>query len=227
MPPDNELMNELKKELGLVQGVILLTTSLLGTGVFALPELAALAAGNISLWAWPLLIILIFPIAIVFAVLGRHFPHAGGVAHFVGMAFGPRLQRVISWLFLSVIPVSFPAALHIAVGFGQALFGWQSEQLLFGELGTLGLLWFMGARGASSSANLQAIIAGLIIALIAAILWKGAIKPQISPSQPQTKLPFPGCVPPWRSCSGDLWELRRLRICHLNLKILNVIFRAH
>ncbi|MGC9587764.1 UNVERIFIED_CONTAM: hypothetical protein PVV62_28450, partial [Salmonella enterica subsp. enterica serovar Rissen] len=28
-------MNELKKELGLVQGVILLTTSLLGTGVFA------------------------------------------------------------------------------------------------------------------------------------------------------------------------------------------------
>ncbi|EDI0905978.1 hypothetical protein CC898_21900 [Salmonella enterica subsp. enterica serovar Agona] len=170
-------MNELKKELGLVQGVILLTTSLLGTGVFALPELAALAAGDISLWAWPLLIILIFPIAIVFAVLGRHFPHAGGVAHFVGMAFGPRLQRVISWLFLSVIPVSFPAALHIAVGFGQALFGWQSEQLLFGELGTLGLLWFMGSRGASSSANLQAIIAGLIIALIAAILWKGAIKP--------------------------------------------------
>ncbi|SUH18265.1 transporter [Salmonella enterica subsp. enterica] len=35
----------------------------------------------------------------------------------------------------------------------------------------------MGSRGASSSANLQAIIAGLIIALIAAILWKGAIKP--------------------------------------------------
>nr|VUD23457.1 transporter [Salmonella sp. NCTC 7297] len=151
-------MNELKKELGLVKGVILLTTSLLGTGVFALPELAALAAGSISLWAWPLLIILIFPIAIVFAVLGRHFPHAGGIAHFVGMAFGPRLQRVISWLFLSVIPVSFPAALHIAVGFGQALFGWRNEQLLFGELGTIGLLWFMGSRGASSSANLQAII---------------------------------------------------------------------
>lgn len=59
-------MNELKKDLGLVQGVILLTTSLLGTGVFALPELAALAAGNISLWAWPLLIILIFPLSPLF-----------------------------------------------------------------------------------------------------------------------------------------------------------------
>ncbi len=91
MPPDNELMNELKKEPGLVQGVILLTTSLLATGVFALPELAALAAGNITLWAWPLLIMLTFPIAIVFAVPGRHFPHAGGVAHFIGMAFNSRL----------------------------------------------------------------------------------------------------------------------------------------
>ncbi len=42
-------MNELKKELGLVQGVILLTTSLLGTGVFALPELAALAACSVGM----------------------------------------------------------------------------------------------------------------------------------------------------------------------------------
>ncbi len=87
-------MNELKKEPGLVQGVILLTTSLLATlatGAFALPELAALTAGNITLWAWPLLIMLTFPIAIVFAVPGRHFPHAGGVAHFIGIAFNSRL----------------------------------------------------------------------------------------------------------------------------------------
>ncbi|MCD3126962.1 hypothetical protein GFK21_20140, partial [Salmonella enterica subsp. enterica serovar Enteritidis] len=77
-------MNELKKELGLVQGVILLTTSLLGTGVFALPELAALAAGDISLWAWPLLIILIFPIAISFAA-GKVIS-AGLIAPFHRMA---------------------------------------------------------------------------------------------------------------------------------------------
>jgi hypothetical protein len=33
----------------------LLSTSLLGTGVFAVPALAALVAGDNSLWAWPLL----------------------------------------------------------------------------------------------------------------------------------------------------------------------------
>ena len=137
-------MSGLKQELGLAQGVGLLSTSLLGTGVFAVPALAALVAGNNSLWAWPVLIVLVFPIAIVFAILGRHFPSAGGVAHFVGLAFGPRLERVTGWLFLSVIPVGLPAALHIATGFGQALFGWHDEQLLLAELGTLAIVWWVG-----------------------------------------------------------------------------------
>ena len=137
-------MSGLKQELGLAQGIGLLSTSLLGTGVFAVPALAALVAGNNSLWAWPVLIILVFPIAIVFAILGRHYPSAGGVAHFVGMAFGSRLERVTGWLFLSVIPVGLPAALQIAAGFGQAMFGWHSWQLLLAELGTLALVWYIG-----------------------------------------------------------------------------------
>ncbi|HAU4312282.1 TPA: L-methionine/branched-chain amino acid transporter, partial [Citrobacter freundii] len=56
-------MSGLKQELGLAQGVGLLSTSLLGTGVFAVPALAALVAGNNSLWAWPVLIVLVFPVA--------------------------------------------------------------------------------------------------------------------------------------------------------------------
>lgn len=168
-------MSGLKRELGLAQGIGLLSTSLLGTGVFAIPALAALAAGNDSLWAWPILIALVFPVAIVFAILGRHFPSAGGVAHFVDMAFGPRLARVTGWLFLSVIPVGLPAALHIATGFGQALFGWHDEQLLAAEIGTLGIAWWLGSRGASASANLQTLVAVLIVTLIAAIWWSGLL----------------------------------------------------
>lgn len=168
-------MSGLRQELGLAQGIGLLSTSLLGTGVFAVPALAALVAGNNSLWAWPVLIVLVFPVAIVFAILGRHFPSAGGVAHFVGMAFGPRMERVTGWLFLSVIPVGLPAALHIATGFGQALFGWHDEQLLLAELGTLAIIWWVGSRGASSSANLQTLVAVLIVALIVAIWFAGDI----------------------------------------------------
>ncbi|HHA1693138.1 TPA: L-methionine/branched-chain amino acid transporter [Enterobacter hormaechei subsp. xiangfangensis] len=168
-------MSGLRQELGLAQGIGLLSTSLLGTGVFAVPALAALVAGNNSLWAWPVLIVLVFPVAIVFAILGRHFPSAGGVAHFVGMAFGPRMERVTGWLFLSVIPVGLPAALHIATGFGQALFGWHDEQLLLAEIGTLAIVWWVGSRGASSSANLQTLVAVLIVALIVALWFAGDI----------------------------------------------------
>lgn len=137
------------------------------------------------------LIILVFPIAIVFAILGRHYPSAGGVAHFVGMAFGSR-QASHRLVVLSVIPVGLPAALQIAAGFGQAMFGWHSGQLLLAELGTLALVWYIGTRGASSSANLQTVIAGLIVALIVAIWWAGDIKPANIPFLRQEISNLPG-----------------------------------
>ncbi|MEH2919559.1 L-methionine/branched-chain amino acid transporter [Samsonia erythrinae] len=181
----------LKQELGLIQGVGLLSTSLLGTGVFAVPTLAAQLAQQDSLWAWPLLIMLVFPIAIAFAALGQRFPHAGGAAHFVKMAFGPRMARVTRWLFLSVIPLGLPAALQIAAGFWQAAFGWSDLGLLCVQLLTLGSIWLLGLRGAGSSANIQIVIALLVVALVAAIWWQGDITPAQIPWPSLAALSWP------------------------------------
>ena len=52
-------MSGLKKDLGLWQGMGLLATSLLGTGIFVVPATAASLAGGGSLWAWLLLIALV------------------------------------------------------------------------------------------------------------------------------------------------------------------------
>ncbi|NPE61003.1 L-methionine/branched-chain amino acid transporter [Dickeya dadantii] len=173
--------NTLKQELGLVQGIGLLSTSLLGTGVFAVPALVAEQARGDSLWAWPLLIALVFPIAIAFASLGRHFPNAGGAAHFVRLAFGPRLARVTGWLFLSVIPVGLPAAMQIAAGFWQAAFGLTAGGLLLVQLLTLAVIWLLGMRSAGSSATIQTLIALLVVLLVAAIWWQGRIMPSQIP----------------------------------------------
>ncbi|CPR14190.1 L-methionine/branched-chain amino acid transporter [Brenneria goodwinii] len=167
----------LKQDLSMMQGVGLLSTSLLGTGVFAVPALVAQIARQDSLWAWPLLILFVFPIAIGFAALGQHFPNAGGTAHFVTMAFGPRLARVSGWLFLSVIPLGLPAALQIAAGFWQAAFGWSTNELLLVQLLTLGGIWLLGRRSARSSGNIQVIIALLVVGLVVAIWWQGNITP--------------------------------------------------
>lgn len=86
-------MSRLNKELGLLQGIALLSTSLLGTGIFVVPALAATAAGEASLWAWMILIALVLPVAFTFAQLGKRFPHAGGAPHLIGRAFGLRMEE--------------------------------------------------------------------------------------------------------------------------------------
>ena len=115
-------MNELRKDIGLLQGIGLMSTSLLGMGIFVVPPVAATLSGETSLLAWPILILLIIPVALTFARLGQQFPNAGGAAYFVSKAYGPNWDKLTATVFLSVIPVAIPAGLHIASGFWYAMF---------------------------------------------------------------------------------------------------------
>ena len=185
-------MSRLEKQLGLAEGIALLSTSLLGTGVFVVPALAATVAGAASLWAWMLLIVLVLPVAFVFAELGRRYPHAGGAPHLVGRAFGARWEQALALLFLAAMPVGVPAALQIASGFLQSLHALNSWQQLAVEAATLLLLLVLGQRPARASGLLQGAIALGIVATIAAIWWAGELP------QPQQPL-----LPPL----GDQWKL--------------------
>ena len=177
-------MSRLNQELGLLQGIGLLSTSLLGTGIFVVPALAASSAGETSLWAWMILIALVLPVAFTFAQLGRRFPHAGGAPHLIGRAFGPRMERLSAWLFLAVLPVGLPAALSIASGFWQAVFELSRGQALAIQLATLAALFFLGQRPAKASGLIQGAIAVAIIATTALIWWVGDL-----PSSHQPLLP--------------------------------------
>lgn len=168
-------MSRLNQELGLLQGVGLLSTSLLGTGIFVVPALAATAAGDASLWAWMLLIGLVLPIAFTFAQLGRRFPHAGGAPHLIGRAFGARLERLSALLFLAVLPVGLPAALNIASGFWQAVLPIGQGAALLLQLATLGAMLLLGQRPAKASGILQGAIALAIIGTLALIWWLGEL----------------------------------------------------
>lgn len=103
-------MEELKKDISLTSGIAQLSTTLMGTGLFMIPAIAAGIAGHFSLWAWILLFIAICPIALTFAQLGKRYPNAGGTAFFVRKAFNAKLESSVAWLFVSVIPVGVPAA---------------------------------------------------------------------------------------------------------------------
>lgn len=185
-------MSRLNKELGLLQGIALLSTSLLGTGIFVVPALAASAAGPASLWAWLILITLVLPVAFTFAQLGKRFPHAGGAPHLIGRAFGQRLEGVSALLFLAVLPVGLPAALHIASGFWLALLDLDAVGLLAIQLATLGAILLLGQRPAKASGVLQGLIALAIVASVALIWWVGELpraeQPLLPPMDGQWQL---------------------------------------
>ncbi len=95
------------------QGAAVSIGAVLGTGVIALPALAAQIAGPASLVAWVALILLSVPLAWTFAALGARYPDAGGVSTYVRNAFGGRAAAVVGWCFYFAVPVGAPAAAHV------------------------------------------------------------------------------------------------------------------
>lgn len=170
-------MAELKKEITLLSGIGQLSTTLLGTGLFMVPAIAATIAGALSLWSWVILLIAICPVALTFAMLGKRYPNAGGTAFFVRKAFNQRLEKSIAWLFLSVIPVGVPAAVALAAGFLQPLLPEWLEHPLIAQIITVALLVVVNLSGAKASGRIQTLIALSILALVAAFWWYGDISP--------------------------------------------------
>ncbi|MGF1722402.1 L-methionine/branched-chain amino acid transporter [Vibrio kyushuensis] len=168
-------MSQLKQEITLISGIGQLSTTLMGTGLFMIPAIAAGIAAEMSLWAWLLLFIAICPIALTFAELGKQYPSAGGTAFFVRKAFGRRLERSVAWLFVSVIPVGVPAAVALAAGFLQQIMPSPINTPLITQILTVFMLVSVSLMGSKSSGRLQTVIALSIFALIGAFLWQGDI----------------------------------------------------
>jgi amino acid efflux transporter len=103
--------------LTVAQGTALYIGAVLGTGIIALPAMAADIAGPASLLAWLGLALLSVPLAATFAALGARYPDAGGVATYARLAFGEQAAAVVGWCFFLSIPVGAPAAALWAGGY--------------------------------------------------------------------------------------------------------------
>lgn len=171
-------MSQLKQDITLLSGIGQLSTTLMGTGLFMIPAIAAGIAGHLSLWAWLILFVAICPIALTFAQLGKRHPSAGGTAYFVRKAFNSKLERSVAWLFVSVIPVGVPAAIALAASFLQQLLPEALNHALLAQSLTVALLILVNLMGTKSSGRLQTLIALSIFALVGAFLWQGNVTTQ-------------------------------------------------
>jgi len=148
------------------QGAGLLATTLLGTGVFILPQMTIDIAGNDAMIAWLLLIVAIIPITLVFGRLAAKFPHAGGPAHFVEQAYGAVAGRTIGLLFLLVVPLGVPAAILMTFQFVEPLIKLSALGQLIAELGVLLLIFLVNYRGIQVSAKLQFVLTLVIVSVV-------------------------------------------------------------
>ncbi|MBY6186485.1 L-methionine/branched-chain amino acid transporter [Marinobacter hydrocarbonoclasticus] len=159
------------------QGVGLLATSLLGTSVFILPQLTVEIAGAGAMWAWGLLILAMLPITLVFAQLGRRYPHAGGPAYFVAQAFGGRAGASVGLVFLFAAPVGLPAAMMITFEFVHSLVPLGGLATLVGQMGLLAAMVLLNLRGVQLSGRLQfgltLVILAVMVVLSAVVMKEG------------------------------------------------------
>jgi len=155
-------------KLTLPQGAALSIGAVLGTGVIALPALAAQIAGPASLLAWLLLIALSVPLASTFAALGARYPDSGGVSTYVRTAFGGRAAAVVGWCFYLAVPAGAPAAAMFGGGYVAAAFGGGMRTTLITAGALIAIVTLANAGGLRVSGRLQLGLADLLIVLLLA-----------------------------------------------------------
>ncbi len=160
-------MNSNSGTIGRWQGAGLMATTLLGTGVFILPQMTIEKAHSGALVAWILLTLAIIPVALVFGRLASVFPHAAGPAYFVEKAFGRTAGQTIGLIFLLVVPMGAPAAILMTFQFVNALIpisGWSKVGV---EILVIFGLFLINLRGIQVSAKLQF---GLTLCIVAVVV---------------------------------------------------------
>ncbi len=153
--------------LSLSHGVALYVGAVLGTGVIALPALAARVAGPASLIAWLALVIASIPLAATFAALGARHPDSGGVSTYARRAFGPRAAAVVGWWFYSAVPAGAPAAALFAGAYVESAFGGGKATVFLTAAGLFVAVGVVNYFGVRISGSVQLTLAGVLVTLLA------------------------------------------------------------
>ncbi|MEU9793346.1 amino acid permease [Streptomyces sparsogenes] len=151
-----------------LQGTALYVGAVLGTGVIALPALAADTAGPASLLAWLALVGVSAPLAAVFAALGARYPDAGGVSTYARLAFGERTAAVVGWCFYLAVPPGATAAALFAGSYTEAAVGGGTVTRTVTAAALMVAVTTANAAGLRVTGRLQLALSGLLLVLLLA-----------------------------------------------------------
>ncbi len=154
------------KKLGLFDATLLVSGSMIGSGIFLVSAdmTRQLGSGPLVLFAWLLTGIITIMAALSFGELAAMMPNAGGQYNFVSRIYGKKMGFVYGWSVFSVIQTGVIAA--VAMAFAKHL-GIFNENL--GHQNIVLALSVMGFKWNISAGQLIAISSILVLSCINAM----------------------------------------------------------
>ena len=118
MTPDSEARAVPRRELSILDAVMIIVGIVIGGGIFALPPVIAGLAGSPGwMWAaWAGGAALTLAGALCYAEMAAAFPHPGGDYHFLTRAYGRDVSFFFGWARVSVILTGSIAMLAFVCG---------------------------------------------------------------------------------------------------------------
>lgn len=157
---------KLKKSITWVKGSALTIGAVLGSGILALPAIAAEMAGPASILSWLLMGLFSIPTVIVIGMMSSKFPNSGGMAAYVRSAFGPFWGRLTGLLMLSAMPLGMPITALIGANYLGIAFSWSSTTIHITALLILITAVMLNYRGVELSARVQVVVISIILLML-------------------------------------------------------------
>lgn len=144
----------------------------LGAGLLTLPGLAVLEAGEDALTVWLACVVVSIPLLVAFAIIGRRYPNAGGLARVAQVAFGSFGYAVTTLLFLGAVLFGLPSIALTGGYYAAAAIGGSAHAY------AIGFILFAVAVNLVSvewTGRINAAIAGLVVLALMATATIGMI----------------------------------------------------
>jgi len=161
------------------RSILLITiNSVMGTGIFFLPAIGALATGTASFWAWIIMGLFAMYLAMIFAELVGMYPQSGGVYEFCKRAFNHEVSFFVGF---TTIIVGYITIAMLIVGAVSYLIPTAPIWMTTGTALTLVLMFHSVAyRGMDASVSMLVMFAIITLSIVVLLIIASIFNFQIA-----------------------------------------------
>lgn len=188
---ENQENEHFKRELGLLDGTMLVVGSMIGSGIFIVSSdmIRNVGSAGMLIAMWVLTGIITIIAAVSYGELSALFPKAGGQYVYLKEAYGKLIAFLYGWSFFAVIQTGTIAAVGVAFSkFAAYLYEPFSDENILYEVGSFKLnaaqlvsivtiifLTYLNSRGVKNSKILQTVLTIIKIASLLGLIVFGFV----------------------------------------------------